>query len=427
MSDFLKQFSKDTYKNKVEHKKEETKEEANEDTSIFETQNTREEVYVRDEEKIKNRKKKIIIGSASFIVVILIGIFTYIKLNEVSVPNFVEEKTLNDVQIWSAKHKIELNYTSVYSVKVDQDYVVKQSIKAGNTIQKNSTFDIVVSKGADPNEHIKLPDFMKMDLTEIETWKENEKASNVSIEKVFSEEVEKSKTIRFEYITEGIDEKNYRRKDKIKIYVSKGKEEFEKNISVPDFKDKSKAEVELWAKENEIVVEYSEEANDKIIEGNVISQDIAPKTKIAKKDTIKIVISRGKVYYAPNFYGLDETQGQAEGSRAKVTTSVVYYYSNTVAADSLISQSIPAGSEVTDDIIVLTYSLGRPYISNHDGEDLYTMVQSISDMNKKGASLTYQVVEVSSSEKKGTIINTNYKSSFVNVGTNIVISVSRGN
>lgn len=465
MSDFLKKFSKEAYQdikkpkiseeterieenkqpdvvnlngkeiikedkeveNKIDVKEAKKQDRERKDNkTFFKTSNVKEEVYVRDDEKINKRKKKMIVISVCMVVFLVISFIVFYKSNEVSMPQFVKEKAINEVQVWATKNNMELDYTSKYSVEVDEGYIIKQSIKRNTKIQKGSSLNVVVSKGADPEEHIKVPDFMGMSFTEIEAWKKKVKASNVKIEKVFSEEVEKGKTIRFEYKTEGIDASNYRRKDKINVVVSKGKETYEKNIEMPNFKDKSKMEVESWASENEIDVEFIEEASNKVLEGNVISQDIAPKTKIAKKDHVKIVVSRGKIAYAPNFYGLDETQGQMEASKAEVAINSLYYYSDTVRSSYLISQSLPAGTEIKDQVIVLIYSLGKPYINNYDGENVYTMIQAIDEMNKSGAKLTYEMVEVANAEKKGTIVSSNYKASFVNVGTHIVISVANG-
>ena len=434
MSDFLKKFSKEEYQTEDKLEAKDIQEEAKEtgskgkelDKNVFTTSNTKEEVYEIDDEKIKKRKKRLLIAGVVTILVIAGSVFTFLKLNEVRVPQFVAEKTLNDVQVWAAKNNIEIDYTSKFSVKVEEGYIVEQSSKGGEKIQKGSDFAIVVSKGANPEQKVQVPDFMKMSLTEIEAWKKKEKANNVTIEKVFDENVEKSKVIRVAYQTEGIDAKNYRRKDKLTVVVSKGKETFEKNIEVPNFKEKTKLEVESWASENEIELEIEEVAHDDIDEGNVISQSVAAKTKMAKKEVMKIVVSRGKIAYAPNFFGSDVTSAQALASQAKVNINTLSYYSNSVPSGSLISQSHPAGSEIKADIITLVYSLGKPFIANFDGSDVYTMIQSIEEMNTKGAQLTYVINEVSNSEKKGTIVTSNHKANFVNVGTQIVIYVSSG-
>lgn len=265
-----------------------------------------------------------------------------------------------------------------------------------------------------------------MKLTQIEDWKEKNKANNVSVEKVFNEEVAKGDFISMVFKSDGIDASNYRRKDKLVITVFKGKEEFEKNIVVPNFKNKSKSEVETWASEKEVKVEFIEEASSSIVEGNVISQDIEAKTKMAKNDTMKLVISKGKVAYVPNFYGLDETQATIEAAKANVAITSVKYYHNQVGAGQLISQSISAGSEVGDNSVVLLYSSGKPYVANFDGQDVFALVQSINEMNALGAKLTYVIEEVESSEPKGVIITSSAKAAFVNVGTQVTIRISRG-
>jgi Uncharacterized protein conserved in bacteria len=194
-----------------------------------------------------------------------------------------------------------------------------------------------------------------------------------------------------------------------------------------DFKNKSKADVEFWADENEVTVEFSEEASKSIMEGNVISQSIPAKEKIAKNEVLGIVVSRGKIAYAPNFAGLDETQATVEATKAGVAINMVQYYSNEVASSRLISQSVASGSEVKDgDMIVLMYSLGKPYIANYDGQDSFALVEAINQMNGKGANLSYEIKEVASEQAKGIITSTSVKASFVNVGTQIVIYVSKG-
>lgn len=420
MSDFLKKFNNDSYKKTEENSPVEQQDEQ----TLFQTSDAKEEVYVVDEERIKQKKRNWIIGLSSTIVLILVAFGIWFMMNQVNMPNFVKEKTLNEVQVWATQNHITLDTSQVFSTSINNGYIVSQSVKEGEKIRKGSTLTLTVSKGADPEEHIELPDFMSMTLTEIESWKEKEKASNVSIVKEFSDEVENAKTISFTFDTEGIDADSYRRKDKLTIVVSKGKETYEKNITMPDFKDKTKMEAQTWAQENEVELVFSEEDNSDVEKGNIISQDVAAGTKIAKKDVVNLLVSRGKVYYAPNFYGLDETMAQVEAVKAGVAVNIYYHYSNSVAAGDLISQSEPEGTEIDGEAIALLYSLGKPYINNFDGNDVSTMIQSINEMNGKGAELTYEIQEVNSAEKKGTIVSSTYKANYADVGAHIVIQIS---
>lgn len=396
------------------------------DKNIFQTSNTKEERLIRDDDKIKKRRITTMVSLLVILVVCVGGFFVYKQVNKITVPSFALEKDLNEVEIWAAKNKIQLDSTSKFSIKADEGIILVQSQKSGTSIQKGGDFKVVVSKGANPNEAIKLPDFTKMKLTQIETWKEENKANNVTLEKVFHEEVASGDVISTAFKTEGIDASNYRRKDKLTITVSKGKEVFQKDIVVPDFKNKSKGEVDTWASEKGVKVEYSEEAHATIIEGNVISQGIEPKAKVAKNDTINIVVSKGKVAYVPNFSGLDETQATIEATKQNVPVTAIKYYSDQVAAGQLISQSLPVGMEIKSDTVVLVYSLGKPYIANFDGQDLFALVQSINEMNTQGANVSYEIQEVESEEPKGSIVTTSAKANFVNIGTKVYVTVSKG-
>ena len=82
------------------------------------------------------------------------------------------------------------------------------------------------------------------------------------------QEYEKHKLIRFgiivgivivikEFSNPAIIDNNYTRKDGLLIYMSKGR--FDKNITVPDFTDKSKAEA--WTKGNNVEAVYTEKSS----------------------------------------------------------------------------------------------------------------------------------------------------------------------
>ncbi|AMP20132.1 hypothetical protein AZF37_02125 [endosymbiont 'TC1' of Trimyema compressum] len=93
------------------------------------------------------------------------------------------------------------------------------------------------------------------------------KANNVTISKEFNDDIEKNKFIKMELKDKDIVPEDYRRKNKITVSVSKGKEVFEKNIEVPDFEDKTKADVKDWAEKEGVIVEFLEQANDDIDKG----------------------------------------------------------------------------------------------------------------------------------------------------------------
>ena len=72
---------------------------------------------------------------------------------------------------------------------------------------------------------------------------------------------------------------------------------FEKNIEVPDFFKKTKTEVETWVATNKIKMSYEEVASDTVEEGQIVSQSVAAKAKVAKEDEMTVQVSLGNIHH----------------------------------------------------------------------------------------------------------------------------------
>lgn len=477
MSDFLKKFSNDNYKDMVKNKKQTDKtteetveieiikeEEKEEMIKAISSKKSKPTIVVSDEkveedtvlikkatidkEETKRsefeeevvidqhyHKKKIIqysiigaIGLFLCIAVFLLFRFT----NQVTMPDFVNEN-VSSVQTWAVKNKIELKIEREYSLDYEYNIVFEQSKKANKKIQKGSVLTIKVSDGADPDELIKLPDFTTMTKSEIESWKIKNKAENLKIVTEYSEEIEKDKVIKFEIKDTSITSETYRRKDIATVYVSKGQEAYEKNIVVPNFTNKSKAEVEEWAKKNEIVVTYNESDSDSVLEGCIISQSITADEKIAKKTEMSVYVSIGKATIVPNFvnYSLKEVESYIDGSGLNVV--VTRRYHDSISYGGFISQSIGSGTKLygTSNTVTVVYSIGRPFIG-----DLTTILENenglqsyfYEEYQSKGANITYSVNYVDSIEgTKGKVVSSNYNNEFVGMNTHVSINIGKGN
>ena len=147
---------------------------------------------------------------------------------------------------------------------------------------------------------------------------------------------------------------------------SKGEETFEKDIEVPDFKDKTRSEVETWGKVHELDLEVKEQASDTVEEGKVIEQSVTPKEKIAKRDAFQVTISLGKGVTVPDFSTIlpDDAQDAVEGVNVRVRMQ----FTQSLAYGQLISQSESAGTVLTskdDQGIDVVYSAGQPYIRDY--------------------------------------------------------------
>lgn len=271
---------------------------------------------------------------------------------------------------------------------------------------------------------------MTMKKSEAEQWIKKNHADNISLIDEYNETLEKGKSIRFEIVNKEVKKENYKRKDKANMYYSKGKETFEKNISVPDFTKKPKAEVESWAKTNEIKVTYEEASSAEIPAESIISQSIAKDQKIAKKDSMTVTVSLGKGYVVPNFseYTQEEAGSAVEGLTVKAKT----IFTANVPYGQLISQSVEAGTTLTskDDLKVdVYYSAGQPYLKDLRNNTVEGDLQKYfyEEFQSKGANIRYTVRYVDSAEPKGTVVGVSAYNQYVPLEYTVGLDISLGN
>ncbi|MCL1853702.1 MAG: PASTA domain-containing protein, partial [Peptococcaceae bacterium] len=216
----------------------------------------------------------------------------------------------------------------------------------------------------------------------------------------------------------------YTRKDGLLIYMSKGP--FEANITVPDFAEKAKAEAEAWVQQNKLEALYTEQPSDKVPPGFIISQDPEPGVKIAQSTPITFIVSTGKAVIVPNFSQMTQEEAMAQED---LSVTVRTQYSGTVAYGRLISQSVPAGRQLSDELarVTVIYSEGRPYIDDLVGKSEKELPAYFYEFTGKGAAITHSVVYVDSSEPKGQVVWASLYSQFVEMNAHVEIRVSKGN
>lgn len=416
------------HENRVKRKKRRSKkpESTDEFLPTIEDDRLDHDVEIDPDYKKKQTKRRVIIG-ISVVVLLLIFYGIYYQITRVVVPDF-SDKTVVDARNWASENNIKPEIEQKYSTKVEANGVMSQSVSPNKKIKKGSKIMFTVSEGADPKEKIKLPEFEKMSKSEVEQWISKNKADNISIIEEYNDKVEKGKFIKLDFTDKEVNKDNYLRQDIANVYFSKGKEVFEKNISVPNFSKKAKSDVEDWAKKNEIKVEYKEVDSDKIESGLVVSQTVAAETKIAKHDSMGVSISVGKAVVVPNFANYSAEEAANVSGELQVITKEVF--SDSVPFGQLISQSVEAGKKLTGDdnkTINLTYSSGRPYIKSFFGQLEGDIPKLIYDnFNSKGANVTYEVYYIDSDKEKGQIVNTNAYNQYIATNAHLVFAISNG-
>lgn len=434
MSDFLSNFDKDKYDDlsKESSSKPTNKQEQSDIPAPVEhepvvdrrsTRESNEQIEIDPTYRKKKRNKIILFSVLTIIGIALIG-FIYYQLSYIEMKDFVGEP-ISDARKWADENDMELELTHEFSMEYPANQIMTQSVVKGKKIKKGSTISITSSKGPDPEAKIELPDFAVMTMSDFEAWKEEAKAENIQVVTEYSDDVKEGEFTRFVIRDETISEDNYRRQDIATIYFSRGKETFEKNIKVPNFKNKSKEEVDQWAKTNEIDVSYKDAASDDVEAGFVASQSIAADELVAKKDKIEITLSLGKAIEVPNFanYSVEEAM-TVEG----LNVTVKQRFHNKVKFGQLIAQSIEPGTKLTDQDnknITVTYSEGKPYLRDYRGQlegDLPRLFYE--DYQSKGANISYIIKYVDSAEVKGTVVGMSQFNSFVSMDYTVEIRVS---
>ncbi|MCL2525752.1 MAG: PASTA domain-containing protein [Coriobacteriia bacterium] len=410
----------------------------------FEEKSDPLESETKDEPKVKGRraiaktahktrrdkgydKKKIvrylaIASSVAAVCLLAFGIFYFSQ--RVELRDFVGSN-VTEARTWAIQNRITIEERAVYSLDYDSDIVVSQDRAPDSKINRGSVLRLEVSRGPDMTEHVELPDFASMRTAEVRQWRQDVRAINSSIVEEYSTEVEQTHFIRLEFTNVAVNADNYTRADGLLIYMSKGKEVFEANITVPDFLDRSPEEARQWARENGIELTIEEDSHDSVMAGHISAQSIAAGQRLARHDEMTITLSLGRAIIVPNFSRIPADEASYPG------LDIVLHrrFNTSVAFGRLISQSISAGTELTGDghRITLVYSLGRPYIENLIGEPESRLAEYFHVFRAGGASITYTTTYVDSHEPKGTIVGMSRFAQFVSMNENIRIQVSRGN
>ncbi|MBP2078752.1 PASTA domain-containing protein [Oceanobacillus polygoni] len=383
-----------------------------------------EEVEIDLDYRKKKRLRMWLIISGAVLACMLI-FFIYYMLVHVKLEKFVD-KPVAEARAWAKENDVEIELTQEYSMEHDANQVISQSVSEGDKIRKGKTLQLTSSLGADPEEVIPLVDFSEMSQTEAESWIEENKAENLQIVTEYNDDIEEGIFIKFTIKDSGIEESEYQRKDSAAVYYSRGKEVFEKNITIPDFTGTTKEEVEKWVETNEIDMTYEEADSDSVEAGNIISQSEAADEKIAKRDKMKVVVSLGKATVVPNFGEL--TAEEAAINYPDINVTVRQAFHADIAYGKLISQSVETGTKLTekdDKNVTVTYSQGRPYLHDFRGQlegDLprlfYEQYQS------KGADINYIAKYVYSPEVKGTVVDMHKFNEFVPMKFTVEVHIS---
>lgn len=311
---------------------------------------------------MKNRKLK------KSVKIILCGIFmgviataTTIGLlamngSSVKVVNFVNQKK-SDVEKWRKDNDIDASqiiYKYEYSEEKDKNVVLKQSLKAGESMNKDNDLKITLSNGADPSVTFELPDFTGKKEDEIKPWFKDKKFSNVVYKYEKNPDIEENTFISMDPAAST----TVKRSDTVTVTICAPLEGAE--VSMIDMSSMSKDEINAWAEENKITIIYDEAYSDSIASGKVITTSVDANTIIHQGDTVTVTLSKGKQKTEAEVQqtqstkpsgdtsasATDETKNSSQGSTVTTQTPTTSGSGEVVSKPSETQPVVPPTTEV---------------------------------------------------------------------------------
>jgi eukaryotic-like serine/threonine-protein kinase len=270
----------------------------------------------------------------------LVTVLAYLILSGVLATDKKDVPSVTGEQLVKARAIMERAGFDVETERVQSeqpfDQVLDQDPNAGEEAEEGSTVTLEVSGG--PGD-VLVP--AVENLTEVQAVREIHKAGlEVTTDPEFSDKVKKGLAIRTvpkegAPVTKGT---------RVRLLVSQGPEQ----VTVPDVTGLSRESAESRLRGAHLVAEVDEQESEDVREGDVISQDPAAGTDVARRSTVTIVVSTGKPKVTvPDVTGMREAKANSTLSRAGLAPVREEREVTDPAQDGVVIEQRPgSGSEV---------------------------------------------------------------------------------
>ncbi len=192
---------------------------------------------------------------------------------------------------------------------------------------------------------VQIPDLVNKTQDEAEQIVKDLKLKLVVKSEEYNENVEEGKIIS----QDPAYQENYTVKEhsEISVVISKGTE----TVEVPDVVGKTREEAEKLLKDAGLVAEITEENDEKVEAGIVLSQDIEDGETVNKGSTVKLVVSKGSGIVnveVPSLVGKTEQEARNLLTEAGLKVNVVNDEDESKNDGVVLRQSRDAGTEVQE-------------------------------------------------------------------------------
>ncbi|HAB59260.1 MAG TPA: Stk1 family PASTA domain-containing Ser/Thr kinase [Lachnospiraceae bacterium] len=204
--------------------------------------------------------------------------------NKTTVPD-VAGKSLEEAIDLLKKAELSSRNEEKPSDVVPENYVIEQSIVAGEEVDKNTVVVLTVSTGVESNQ---LRDVTGLTVDQADTILKNDQELKVVHEYEYNDTIDENLVIR----TSPKAGSDVKKGDTITVYVSKGKET--KYVKVPDLRNYTQSQAEDILKSKGLVKGKVSTANsDNYAQGVVMDQSYSPDTEVEEGTKIDFTVSLG--------------------------------------------------------------------------------------------------------------------------------------
>ena len=357
----------------------------------------KEEVRTPVVKKKKPINKGLVIGLLALLAVLGVAGYFLFLAPKIEMQDFVYD-TKTEAIAWIKQQGIESSgiiFKDEYDFEYDEGIILSQDVKPGTKLKSDAKITFTVSKGADPDESISVPDLMSMDKEDIREWIDENKLSKTKISTAYNDNVEDGKVISYQF--SGCDEDSFTRSSNLKINVSKGPAPAG-NVTMEDFVKRSYEEAEAWAKSKKVGIIKTESYSDKYAEGTIISQTIAAGKPIKEGDSFGVVVSMGKSVSLIDLVGMTSGDAMHWCSKNGLELRYTEQYDSIESKGKVIYQITPVGKTLkSGDEVEAIVSLGN--VEYPGFNTLRELKDWIEEVNTKGAGLVLKNVEYDFSDE----------------------------
>ena len=364
----------------------------------------------------KNKSLVLISGLLLFVYSVL-NSFSYFKpfLNNKGLEDF-RGKSLTYVVKWAKDNKVNLTQEYEYSDMVSEYKILSQSIKSGTNLDKVKDLVVSISEGPNPYKEIMVPSMTGWDTERVISFVNDNYMSNVSVEFIVSD-------MKKDTVVEQSASGSMKRNDELKLTFSWGEEKDTSELTLIDFTNKSKFEVELYMKQHSLRYEFVEDFSKDIKINHAMSQSIKAGELVHPDDEkITVTISKGPAIKIPDVSKYDVEKITEWAIKNKIKIHFVDEYDDTVKANNIIKFDYNKNDVVMQGTVIKVF-VSKGSLKMPKFKDLNSFYEWA---NKYGIKYEEEH-EFSDTVKAGEVISYSYKNGdAIKNGDTIIVKISDG-